>query len=191
MFLNLKEVIILEYLDIVDENGNKTGEIKERKDIHSKGYWHRGFHVWIINSMHEILLQRRSLNKDVYPNKLYASVAGHPISKESNLQAIKREFKEEIDLDLNVDELQYLFTFSQKVIENSGKFLDNMFYDVYVLEKNIDVNNLKLQKEEVSEVKYIHFKELEKMTINNHEDIVKHPIEWEKLFKVLHEKYDK
>lgn len=40
----------MEYLDILDEEGNKTGEIKPRKEVHSNGYWHKGVHIWIINS---------------------------------------------------------------------------------------------------------------------------------------------
>ena len=61
----------MEYLDILDKSGNKTGEKKPRKEVHSKGYWHKGVHIWIINSNRELLVQRRSSNKDVYPNKLY------------------------------------------------------------------------------------------------------------------------
>lgn len=181
----------MEYLDLVDQNGKYTGEAKERKEVHAKGYWHRGFHVWIINSNREILLQRRSGNKDVYPNKLYASVAGHPTSGEEEISGIKREFEEEIGIELKPNELEYLFTFSQEVVENNGKFLDNMFYDVYLLEKDIDLNNLKLQKDEVSQVEYMYYEELEKMTIEHHKDIVNHPKEWKQLFEILHRKYTK
>lgn len=179
----------MEYLDIVDRNGKKTGETRERKEVHTNGYWHRGFHVWIINSKHEILLQRRSANKDVYPNKLYVSVAGHPISNEDEMEGIEREFAEEIGMELNKDELEYLFTFSQEVIENDGKFLDNMFYDVYLLEKNVNLNNLKLQEDEVSEVEYMYFKDLEDMVRNKDKNIVNHPEEWKKLFEILHKRY--
>lgn len=96
----------MEYLDILDENGNKTGESKPRKEVHSKGYWHKGVHIWIINSKKELLVQRRSANKDVYPNKLYISVAGHPISGEEEIESIKREFKEEIGIDLDTKKLE-------------------------------------------------------------------------------------
>lgn len=72
-----KGLFFMEYLDILDEKGNKTGEVKPRQEVHSKGYWHKGVHIWIINSKKELLVQRRSANKDVYPNKLYISVAGH------------------------------------------------------------------------------------------------------------------
>lgn len=152
----------MEYLDIIDRNGQKTGVSKDRKEVHKNGDWHRGFHIWIINSNQEILFQRRSKNKDVYPNKLYASVAGHIVSGEEELTGISRECSEEINLNIDKNDLEYLFTFSQEVIENDGKFLDNMFYDVYLLEKDINLKDLKLQEEEVSEVKYINFREYEK-----------------------------
>ncbi|MCI8545707.1 MAG: NUDIX domain-containing protein [Clostridia bacterium] len=181
----------MEYLDLVNKVGEKTGEVKDRKEIHSKGYWHRGFHIWVINSNQELLLQRRSENKDVYPNKLYASVAGHMTSGEKEIEGIVRECSEEINYTVNKEDLEYLFTFSQEVVENQGKFLDNMFYDVYLLEKDIDISTLKLQKEEVKDIQYIDFREYEKMVNNHHKDIVNHPEEWEKLFRILHKKYDR
>lgn len=180
----------MEYLDILDEYGNKTGEKQERKIVHSKGLWHKGVHIWIINSKKELLVQRRSKNKDVYPNKLYISVAGHPVSGENEIDSIKREFVEELGIDLDVSKLDYLFTFSQEVVENNGKFLDNQFYDVYLVEMDLDIKSLKLQEDEVSEVKNIYYKDFEKMIENKNKDIVNHPEEWNNLFKILHERYD-
>lgn len=180
----------MEYLDILDKNGNKTGEKKPRKEVHSKGYWHKGVHIWIINSNRELLVQRRSSNKDVYPNKLYISVAGHPISGENEIDSIKREFEEEIGIELDAKKLEYLFTFSQEVVENNGKFLDNQFYDVYLIEMDLDISSLKLQEEEVSEVKNIYYKDFETMINNKDKDIVNHPEEWKRLFKILYQRYD-
>jgi len=180
----------MEYIDILDKCGNKTGEIKSRKEVHSQGYWHKGVHVWIINSKKELLVQRRSTNKDVYPNKLYISVAGHPVSGEEEIESIKREFLEEIGVELDVSKLEYLFTFSQEVIENEGKFLDNQFYDVYLIEMDLDIDKMKLQEDEVSEVKNIYYEEFEQMIKNKNKDIVNHPEEWKNLFEILHRRYD-
>ena len=109
---------------------------------------------------------------------------------EDELESIKREFLEEIGIDLDTSKLEYLFTFSQEVIENEGKFLDNQFYDVYLLEMDLDIDELNLQEEEVSEIKNIYYKDFEQMIINKDKDIVNHPKEWENLFKILHQKYD-
>ena len=91
---------------------------------------------------------------------------------------------------MDTNKLEYLFTFSQEVVENDGKFLDNQFYDVYLIEMDLDIENLKLQEEEVSEVKNIYYKDFEKMVKNKDKDIVNHPEECEKLFKILHNRYD-
>ena len=70
------------------------------------------------------------------------------------------------------------------------RFLDNQFYDVYLIEMDLDIDELNLQEEEVSEVKNIYYKDFEQMIINKDKDIVNHPKEWGNLFKILHQKYD-
>ena len=42
-----------ELLDVLDENGIKTGEILPREEIHKKGLWHRSIVVAIINDKNE------------------------------------------------------------------------------------------------------------------------------------------
>jgi len=66
-----------EYFDLLDEKGNKTGKTKLRSEVHRDGDWHKAVHIWIINEQGDILLQRRSPNKDSDPNKLDISCAGH------------------------------------------------------------------------------------------------------------------
>ena len=48
-----------------------------------------------------------------------------------------------------------------------------------------------LQKEEVSEVKYVYYKDFEKMLIDKKEDIVKHDEIYAGILKELHKKFDK
>ena len=55
---------------------------------------------------------------------------------------------------------------------------------------DLDITKLKLQEDEVSEVMNIYYRDFEKMIKNKNKDIVNHPEEWERLFKILHEKYD-
>ena len=35
----------MEYIDVLDENGVKTGEILSRREIHKRGLWHRAIVV--------------------------------------------------------------------------------------------------------------------------------------------------
>ena len=49
-----------EFIDVLDENGLQTGEIKTRSEIHKKGLWHRCIAVAIVNEKNQVLLQRSS-----------------------------------------------------------------------------------------------------------------------------------
>lgn len=58
-----------EMIDVLDENGIKTGEVLSRKEVHRLGLWHRVIVVTIIDKNDQILMQQRSLNKDTDPGK--------------------------------------------------------------------------------------------------------------------------
>ena len=70
----------MEYFDIVDEQGNPTGQTVERKQAHRNNILHRTAHVWIVrrrgNSI-QILLQKRCMEKDSFPGCYDISSAGH------------------------------------------------------------------------------------------------------------------
>ena len=42
----------MEFLDVVDESGNPTGETVSRSDAHRKGIAHRTSHVWATEAKH-------------------------------------------------------------------------------------------------------------------------------------------
>ena len=65
-------MIELELLDLVDENGVPTGEVKERELVHRDGDRHRTSHVWLFrrwNGQWQVLLQKRSVQKDSHPGR--------------------------------------------------------------------------------------------------------------------------
>ena len=47
-------------INVLDENGNPTGEVKTKREIHEQGLWHNAAHVWMYNSKGEILMQLRA-----------------------------------------------------------------------------------------------------------------------------------
>ena len=61
----------LELFDILNEDGSKTGVVKERGVAHREGALHGTVHIWIVRendkSGYDVLLQKRSDNKDSYP----------------------------------------------------------------------------------------------------------------------------
>ena len=63
----------MELFDVIDSKGNPTGQIVSREKAHAEGIPHRTAHIWIIREKEgrvQILLQKRSQNKDSFPGKL-------------------------------------------------------------------------------------------------------------------------
>lgn len=87
-----------ELLEIVDSNGNTIGTAL-RSDAHGNpSLIHKVVHVLIFNENGKLLLQKRSMNKDVAPGKWDTSVGGHVSPNEDMIEAAKREMKEELGI---------------------------------------------------------------------------------------------
>jgi len=177
----------MENIDVLDENGNKTGEIVSREEVHKLGLWHKCVHIWVINNRREILLQKRSAQKLTNPNKWTNATSGHLSSGDSSINGAIRELEEEIGLNVKESELQYLFTVKESGINNNDnkKIIENEITDVYLMRKEIDITSLKLQQEEVSMVKWFSYDEFKKMVIEDNENLVKHKEMQLKMLEVL------
>lgn len=152
----------MEILDVVDMQGNPTGETVEREKAHAEGIRHRTSHVWILRKKEDkvqILLQKRSLGKDSYPGCYDISSAGHIPAGVDFVPSALRELQEELGVKANAEELlfcgQRRFQFQQKF---HGKlFVDNQVSNIYLLWFDQEEESFTLQTEEVSEVRWFDF----------------------------------
>ena len=90
-----------EYLDVLDENGNLTGEKRTRSEVHSKGLWHKAVHIWVVNDNGELILQKRSHEKITNPDMWTTSTSGHLSAGDSSLVGAIGELNEEIGLQIS------------------------------------------------------------------------------------------
>lgn len=170
----------MEYIDIFDENNNPIGEIKEKQQAHEDGNFHRTAHVWIINDNNELLLQKRSASKKSHPNCWDISGAGHIRAGESVTEGAIRELKEELGVEATEKDLNYI------AIIKSTKNPKNMeFGYVYLLRCNKKIEDYIFEDDEVSEVKYVYFEDLEKMVEEKVEGLLLHDEEFKKLFEYI------
>lgn len=162
----------MEYLDIVDINGEPTGEIIERSIAHAEGIMHRTSHVWLLRKRGdriEVLLQKRSDNKDSYPGCYDISSAGHiPAGVDFAPSAI-RELKEELGVDAREEDLIFCGdkTSKKDAVFYGKPFHDRQYSRVYALWCDLDECDFTLQEEEVSAVRWMDFDELIEAVENN------------------------
>lgn len=156
-----------ELIDVLDENGVKTGEVLSREEIHKKGLWHRAIVVAIINEKNEVLLQQRADNKEKNAGMWDISVAGHISNGQDALSAAAREINEEVSISLgyNVDIKSFRYMFSYRTQQKySEDFIENQFYDLFILRKeNLSIENIKMQESEVKAIKFVDVNELMEM----------------------------
>lgn len=145
----------MEMVDKFDNKREMLNKTTERKDK-IKGEYRQSAHIWIIDDKGKFLMQKRSKEKERYVGK-WSQTGGAVDEGETPLQGALRECKEEIGLDIDKDEIELIFSFKRKYD----------FVDVWLVRKNIDIENLKLQEEEVEEVKLVTKEEIEEMIKNN------------------------
>ncbi len=132
-----------EKLEVVDNEGKVIG-IAERSELHrNPRLIHRVVHVLVFNTGGELLLQKRSLKKDIAPGKWDTSVGGHIHPGEDVLTAARREMEEE----LGIKGCELLYLYSYLFSNHQESELVNTYSCVY--DGNIDFN-----REEIDDVAF-------------------------------------
>ena len=139
----------------VDENNNKI-DLLPKSEIIKNNLWHRSVHLLLFNSKNQVLLQKRSSDKIIFPNLYTASVSG-AVEDETYDQAMEREMKEEIGISVPFKKL-----FIYKSITDVAK----SFRTVYFAQSDKKVT---VDKREAQSYKWITLPELKK-DINENPD---------------------
>lgn len=172
-----------EMFDVLNEWGEFTGEIASREECHKKGLWHKAIYAFIINKNGEILLQKRSKTKKLWPDLWDVPTGGHVLAGEFGYEALIRETSEELGIDISENEIKYLF--GSTSINKKGEIINKHFNECYMITKDIDISTINLQEEEVSEIKYFSKEEVLRRINNNYEGMTDKAGPWNFLKKIL------
>ena len=159
-------MIILELLRVVDNNGNDTNEILEREELHNRGKLHNEVTIYIINNKKEVLLQRRSKNRRFCPNML-GVIAGHVGYNEIPLICAGREVKEEVGVRINKNNIHPLY--DRYLVKE--RFNNHFMYPFYAV-CNKEASEFKVQKEELSYVKWYSIDKVIEMIKEGNKELV-------------------
>ncbi len=148
----------MELFDLLKEDGSISGEVQERSVVHREGSLHGTVHMWIVrdteDGRHDVLLQKRSIDKDSHPGCYDISSAGHMQAGDTPLAAAVREMYEELGLQVNPEDLNYIGDHRGEFTETfyGKKFHDKELSHVYLYRQQVDIAALTLQKSEVESV---------------------------------------
>lgn len=159
---------MVEYFDVLTEEGEYANRIETRENCHKYGLWHKAVALFIINSENQVLLQKRSSKKKMWPNLWDISAGGHVLAGEFGFQAIIREIKEELGVEVAKENI--IFIGASTSINEKGDIINKHFNEYYIVSKDINLSELKLQTEEVSDVKWFNKEEILNRIENNYED---------------------
>ena len=172
-----------EKIDVLNELGEFTGKVATRDECHQKGLWHRAVYAFIIDKKGNVLLQKRSANKKMWPSMWDVTVGGHVDSNEFGRQALIRETREELGIEINDDDIKYLV--GSTSINKQEDIINKHYNECYLITKHIDISDVKLQEEEISEIRYFSKDELLKRIANNYEGLTEKTGPWNFLRKIL------
>ncbi len=139
----------MEKWDLLDENGLPTGATITRGETLRPGQYHLVEHIWIVDAKGRILIQQRAPHLRLMPG-VWAANSGSAISGEDSESAARRELFEELSIRTQPGELVYGGRMRRR----------NSFTDLWLLYRDIDPSSLRLQKEEVAQVRWVDPEEL-------------------------------
>lgn len=141
----------MEKVNVYNRNRELTDVIKERNKL-DDGEYRISAHIWIINKTNELLIQQRVGTAKKFPH-MWSQTGGGVLVNESSKETVKRESKEELNLEIDENEIYYIGSYVRK----------KDIVDVWLVKKEIEIEKLKLEPSEVENVKLVTFEEFDNM----------------------------
>ncbi len=139
-----------EVWDVYDISRRKADRTVFRGDTLGAGEYHLVVNIWIMNGKNEVLLQKRSMEKETGPG-LWCCTGGAAIAGEDSAQAFAREMTEELGVPPDMEHAQIAFSHTRR----------NYHKDIWFVRQDIPPDAFRLQKEEVEAVRWVTMDELE------------------------------
>jgi len=134
-------------LEVVDNN-ERVIRLESRSNVHTHGLLHREIHIWFMTHDGYIVFQHRAHNKDIYPDKLDATVGGHVEPGMSPEETAYKECQEETGVILNPEKLIFLKKIQTHMVDITTNHINNAIDTQYVYPFNNDINELQTEEKE-------------------------------------------
>lgn len=146
-----------EILEVVDQNNNIVGT-SSRKECYEKGLLHRAVNIFIFNSKGEVFLHKRSKKKLRFKDFWDLSCSEHVSVGESFINAAKRGLKEELNVEVDLEEIIPIHHVDDT--DQSNKYSDNELVITY---KGVYDGEMKYDPQEVADGKFFDIEEVNRL----------------------------
>ena len=134
----------METFDLYTYDGKKTNETMVRGTSAPEGRYRYIVHIIVFNHKGEMLIQQRQPFKSGWSGMWDVSAGGSVIAGETVQQGAEREVREELGLKLSLD----------GVVPALCLRFNEGFNEIYIVNADPELSTLKLQQEEVCQVKW-------------------------------------
>lgn len=143
-----------ELVEVLTEEGKPVGEKISKFTAHKQGICHGISAVALIDNSGRLLIQKRAKTKKEEPNKWDLSGAGHIDVDETPEETAVREIYEELGIKVEEDELKLIGTYLNKIKLNTKIHINHFTY-LFIIQKDISIGNIVIQKSEVSDIMFV------------------------------------
>lgn len=143
----------MELFDLYTAEREKTGKTMVRGEPTPEGYYRMVVHVCIFDGKGRMLIQQRQPFKRGWSNLWDITVGGSAVAGDSSRSAAERETMEELGLAIDLEGIRPTMTI----------YWEHGFDDYYVLTREVDLQDLRLQPEEVQAVRWAGKEEILRM----------------------------
>lgn len=133
-----------ELIDLYDKNFKSLNKTHLRKEVLPLDTYRYVIHICIINKNGHMLIQRRSESRIAWAGMWDITVGGGVTAGDTPQQSATRELNEEIGLEHDFSNERPYFTVH----------FDDGFDDYFILQKDVNIEDVRMNDGEVCEVKW-------------------------------------
>lgn len=144
--------------DLYDKNFKNTGIVIDESDEIPDDMYHFSVNVWILNSKNQLLLVRNILNANLHYPGFWNSINGNVLSGNDSLTTCINAIYTKIGIEIDAKELKKIDT----KLRNPYHYI----YETYVVNKDVNLSEIKFIDNTAVQAKWIDLKELYNMIEN-------------------------
>jgi isopentenyldiphosphate isomerase len=143
----------LDYFEVLDDQGHKTGQLLTRGAVHEQELWHETVNVWIINQNSEVLLQLRGPKIELNPGVWDVAIGTHVRPSEDPYDAAVRCLKTELGISITKEQLKHLFNMLAANPTEHGKMHRTLGH-VFLLKRDIPLEDFTFDTNKVAQLSW-------------------------------------